>query len=49
MPELPQLDTGEAIQVSMTAFSSALLVTGEHKLRLLTSSFSTQVLDLIIE
>ena len=49
VPKLPQLDTEEAIKVGMTAFVSALLVSGEHKLRLLTSIFSTQVLHLIIE
>lgn len=49
VPKLPQLDTEAAIKVSMTAFVSALLVSGEHKLRLLTSFFSTQVLHLIIE
>jgi len=49
VPKLPQPDTEEAIKVSMTALVSALLVSGELKLRLLTSIFSTQVLHLIIQ
>lgn len=36
-------------EVNVTAFVSALPVSGEHKLRLLTSIFFTQVLHLIIE
>lgn len=39
VPKFPQLDTEKAIKVSMTAFVSALLVSGERKRRLLTSIF----------
>lgn len=49
VPKLPQIDTEETIKVNMTAFVTALLDFGEHKLRLLTSFFSTKVLYLIIE
>lgn len=49
MPQLLQQDAWEAIKVSVTAFVPVPLVSAEHKLRLLTAIFSTQVLHLIIE